>query len=556
MLHSTTHFCSKIDSLINLILLTALILFGGAFSAQAQNVLNGSFTGTTGNSITPPSWNNVLGYDPGTNLGVTPTVDVLDINFTAYFNNAAVAVSPSPDGGTWTGISSIPPDFENEAIDQVVTGFTIGTQYQLSFYAANFGGTPFIDPGVVTAYVNGTAVAVSPTLNLVANVWTTVTGTFVASATSMTVHIDAIHNTGDSGAGGYYSVDGLTIASTTPCGAGNTAPTLSQTSLCLTAATYNLTNITASNTPAGTTLTWHTGTPATNGNTVGNPSAVTSGVYYAAFYDAVNDCYSPTQSFTLNPFPVADFDAPSVCIGSPVNFIDQSTVGLGSVNQWDWVFGDGNISSAQNPTHTYTGGNTSYNVTLTVTSAAGCSNSVTLPITFANPVASFTYSPTAPDVLNPTVQFTNTSSNASTYDWDFGGLGGSTQTDPSYNFPAIPNTYTVTLIAYAGNCTDTTTALITINDVMIYSVPNVFSPDGDGINDTFLVDTENASAISVTIVNRWGEFIKELDGLTETWDGTFQGKEANEGVYFFIYTITDNAGKTIEGQGFVELIRK
>lgn len=556
MLHSTTHFRSKIDSLINFISLTALILFGGAFSAQAQNVLNGSFTGTTGNSITPPSWNNVLGYDPGTNLGVTPTVDVLDINFTAYFNNAAVAVSPSPDGGTWTGISSIPPDFENEAIDQVVTGFTIGTQYQLSFYAANFGGTPFIDPGVVTAYVNGTAVAVSPTLNLVANVWTTVTGTFVASATSMTVHIDAIHNTGDSGAGGYYSVDGLTIASTTPCGAGNTAPTLSQTSLCLTAATYNLTNITASNTPAGTTLTWHTGTPATNGNTVGNPSAVTSGVYYAAFYDAVNDCYSPTQSFTLNPFPVADFDAPSVCIGSPVNFIDQSTVGLGSVNQWDWVFGDGNISSAQNPTHTYTGGNTSYNVTLTVTSAAGCSNSVTLPITFANPVASFTYSPTAPDVLNPTVQFTNTSSNASTYDWDFGGLGGSTQTDPSYNFPAIPNTYTVTLIAYAGNCTDTTTALITINDILIYSVPNVFSPDGDGINDTFLVDTENASAISVTIVNRWGEFIKELDGLTETWDGTFQGKEANEGVYFFIYTITDNAGKTIEGQGFVELIRK
>jgi gliding motility-associated-like protein len=556
MLHSTTHFRSKIDSLINLLSLTALILFGGAFSAQAQNVVNGSFTDMTGNSVTPAGWTNVLGYDPGTNLGVTPTVDVLDINFTAYFNNAAVAVSPSPDGGTWTGISSIPPDFENEAIDQVVTGFTIGTQYQLSFYAANFGGTPFIDPGVVTAYVNGTAVAVSPTLNLVANVWTTVTGTFVASATSMTVHIDAIHNTGDSGAGGYYSVDGLTIAPTTPCGAGNTAPTLSQTSLCLTAATYNLTNITASNTPAGTTLTWHSGTPATNGNTVGNPSAVSSGVYYAAFYDAVNDCYSPTQSFTLNPFPVADFNVPSVCLGSPVSFTDQSTVGLGSVNQWDWVFGDGNISSTQNPTHTYVGGNTSYNVTLTVTSAAGCSNSVTLPVTFANPVASFTYSPTAPDVLNPTVQFTNTSSNASTYDWDFGGLGGSTQTDPSFNFPAIPNTYTVTLIAYAGNCTDTTTALITINDILIYSVPNVFSPDGDGINDTFLVDTENASAISVTIVNRWGEFIKELDGLTETWDGTFQGKEANEGVYFFIYTITDNAGKTIEGQGFVELIRK
>ncbi|ASS50232.1 MAG: hypothetical protein A3D31_11740 [Candidatus Fluviicola riflensis] len=552
----TTHFRFTIDSFIKLLPLTALVAFGSIFSTQAQNVVNGSFTDMTGNSVTPAGWSNVLGYNPGTNLGVNPTVDVLDINFTAFFNNAAVAVSPSPDGGTWTGISSIPPDFENEAIDQVVSGFTIGTVYQLSFYAANFGGTPFNDPGVVSAYINGTTVAVSPTLNLVANVWTTVTGTFVASATSMTVHVDAIHNTGNAGSGGYYSVDGLTIIPLTPCGAGTDAPTLSQTSLCLTTPTYDLNNVTASNTPAGTTLTWHTGTPATNANTVANSVAVSSGVYYAAFYDAVNDCYSPTQPFTLNPFPVADFSVPSVCLGSAVNFMDESTVGLGSVNQWDWTFGDGNTSSNQNPVHTYAGGNTSYNVTLTVTSAAGCSNSVTLPITFANPVASFTYSPTDPDVINPTVQFTNTSSNATTYAWDFGGLGNSTQTNPSFNFPNVVNTYTVTLIAYAGNCTDTTSALITVNDVMIYSVPNVFSPDNDGVNDEFQVYTENAASVSVTIVNRWGEFIKELDGLTETWDGTFQGKEASEGVYFFTYIITDKADKTIEGHGFVQLIRK
>lgn len=555
MQSTTTHLRSTIDSLIKLLPITVLIAFGSIFSTHAQNVVNGSFTGPTGNSITPPGWNNVLGYNPGVNLGVNPTVDVLDINYTAFFNNAAVAVSPSPDGGTWTGISSIPPDFENEAIDQVVSGFTVGTLYQLSFYAANFGGTPFIDPGIVTAYVNGTAVAVSPTLNLTANVWTTVTGTFVASATSMTVHIDAIHTTGNSGVGGYYDVDGLTIVPITPCGAGNTAPTLNQTAICLTTATYNLNNITANNTPAGTTLTWHTGTPATNANTVANPSAVGSGVYYAAFYDAANDCYSPTQAFTVNPLPVADFSVPSLCIGSPVTFTDESTVGIGTVNQWDWTFGDGNTSNVQNPTHTYAGANTTYNVTLTVTSAAGCSNSVTLPVTFANPVAAFTYSPTSPDVINPTVQFTNTSSNATTYDWDFGGLGGSTQTNPSFNFPNVPNTYVITLIAYAGNCSDTTSALITVNDVMIYTVPNVFSPDNDGVNDAFQVYTENAESISVTIVNRWGEFMKELNGLTETWDGTFNGKEASEGVYFFTYSITDKAGKTIDGHGFVQLIR-
>lgn len=77
------------------------------------------------------------------------------------------------------------------------------------------------------------------------------------------------------------------------CSAGTTAPTLSSTTISnvCPATTVNLTTITASNLPASTTLTWHTGTPATTANKI-TGTAVAAGIYYAAFFDATNNCYS------------------------------------------------------------------------------------------------------------------------------------------------------------------------------------------------------------------------------------------------------------------------
>ncbi|MDQ8006600.1 MAG: DUF11 domain-containing protein [Pedobacter sp.] len=64
--------------------------------------------------------------------------------------------------------------------------------------------------------------------------------------------------------------------------------------------TANLTGLTASNKPTLTTLTWHTATPATNTNKITNVTALTGTTkYYAAFYDSVNGCYSPTKEVTV-----------------------------------------------------------------------------------------------------------------------------------------------------------------------------------------------------------------------------------------------------------------
>lgn len=83
------------------------------------------------------------------------------------------------------------------------------------------------------------------------------------------------------------------------CSAGTTAPALSATTksnVCPVAA-VDLSTITVSNTPAGATLTWHTGTPATTANKITTGiTSLSAGSYYAAFFDATNNCYSTSTT--------------------------------------------------------------------------------------------------------------------------------------------------------------------------------------------------------------------------------------------------------------------
>ena len=119
----------------------------------------------------------------------------------------------------------------------------------------------------------------------------------VAAGTYYAAFFDATNNcySGTSGDGSATAV--VTATVTACCTAGTAVPSLSATTIsnvCPTA-TVNLTSITASNLPGGTTLTWHTATPATTANKIATPSAVTAGTYYAAFFDATNNCYSGTS---------------------------------------------------------------------------------------------------------------------------------------------------------------------------------------------------------------------------------------------------------------------
>lgn len=513
--------------------LSLLMVFSITYLA-AQNPTNGSFTNFTGNSVTPASWINTLGYDPSTSFGVSPSVDVLDISFSSYSGISTVPCVPSPNGGSWVGLSDLPMFNENEAIQQTVSGFVIGQTYTISYYAANFGGAPFDDEGYVRIYFNGVQIASSPLLPLLANTWVPVSTTFIPPATSGVLQIDASTTSLPSGNGSYFSVDGLsiTLSSPAPCNAGNTAPNLNQASTCI-SGNFNLTSLSASNTPAGTILGWYSGTPASVANAIGNSASVGSGTYYAAFYDEANNCFSPTSPLVLHPNPVAGFTNSEACLGLPSSFTDNSTVSTGTISQWSWDFGDGGSSTQQNPSNVYASQN-SYSVSLTVTSDVGCIDSYTaISNVIASPIASFIYSPSEPTIYSPTVNFFNTST-AGSVAWDFGDGQTSSEAQPIHTYPSSQGIYTVTLIIGSGTCSDTASATLIVQDNLIYYVPNTFTPDGDKFNPTFkpvFTSGIDPYAYSLMIFDRWGELIFESRNPQIGWDGTYNNVRVQEGVY-------------------------
>ena len=162
--------------------------------------------------------------------------------------------------------------------------------------------------------------------------------------------------------------------------------------------------------------------------------------------------------------PSAAFTFTNACANQPVVFSNGSTP-TASISTYSWDFGDASgTSSLQNPTYTYTVGNT-YTVTLVVTNNIGCTDTIkqTVPIEIA-PVANFTYS----NVCVGTVGMFNDASTVSSgtivsWSWAFGDGGTSSTQNPQYTYTTAA-TYTVNLTVVSSNsCSGTATQTINVN---------------------------------------------------------------------------------------------
>lgn len=203
-----------------------------------------------------------------------------------------------------------------------------------------------------------------------------------------------------------------------------------------------------------------------------NPSItyLTSGIYIVTLVitdDNGSDLLS--DQVTVHPFPNVNFTATNTAGCSPLttSFTDLSTSGDAAIVDWAWNFGNGTVSSEQNPVRTYSNPG-QYSVTLSVEDALGCENHIVMH-DFVNvsspPNAAFTPSLTY-NCVPSNIQFTNSSTGTAlplSYNWNFGDGGSSGQQNPSHFFQDGNHTITLT-VSDNFSCTDQASQLIIINE--------------------------------------------------------------------------------------------
>ena len=276
---------------------------------------------------------------------------------------------------------------------------------------------------------------------------------------------------------------------------------------------------------------------------------------------------SPNDSIYVNVNVIDTADATVVSInkdGCPALTVDFTVVtDYGTSFEWDFD-SDGTIDlTTTNTSINYTYQNTgTYTVTLYVYTATGCESIIVLPnhvTVHPEPIADFSYDPPVTTLLNPTINFIDESIGASNWLWNFGDNTGDTIQFPSHTYQDT-GFYLVTLVvSNANGCYDTTRTMLEIEPDYVLLVPNSFTPDGDGINETFFpvgVGIQERD-YSFLIFNRWGELIYESHNTDDGWDGTAKdrSKISPVGVYVWVIETTDLNGETHKYIGNVNLIR-
>ncbi len=252
----------------------------------------------------------------------------------------------------------------------------------------------------------------------------------------------------------------------------------------------------------------------------------------------------------------------TVCAGAPVALTGSVTAG--TPTSWHWLYTYNGASylldSTQSITTTFADSGI-YVITLIVHLSSGAIDTQRVTMyAQLTPTALFAISGMA-TVVPQSITFTNLSVNAPNgYIWSFGDnstLVQNTLSNPPHTYSAV-GTYTVSLIAFgAKGCNDTVSSPLIIADTVLLTMPNIFTPNNDGINDVFAPNAHGMKSLSCTIYDRWGIKVITLDNDNVSyWDGyTTSGVACTEGTYFYTLTATDLNTKSYNLKGFFQLIK-
>lgn len=409
---------------------------------------NPSFEGPTGSHITPEPWSN-CGNTPDTQPGFW-----------------GVTQTPS-DGNSYLGLVYGSPTWQEGASQLLVEPIVPGTNYafniDLSATDATGGGIDSTAHGVLEVWGANSTCTQTELLwssTLITQVgWQTFQVSFTPSSTYE--YLSFINN---GQVNGYLLVDNISAVVDSI----ETLQTLSHVDSVTEDCSFIFT---------GWANPTYIDSVVVNGNFVGSPLTadfidstwnadiqfsqfgfqdLVAVAYYTDNQGNASVCTTKQVTFDIQP-PVASFSATSGCSNLPIAFIDSSVAaGTGQITDWSWDFGDGNVSSQQNPTHLY-GIPGIYDVELSVTSSDGCSADTIMELTaLPVPDADFTFSEVCFGYSSNFHDFSLPFGGPLVHwDWDFGDGNHSNAEDPVHTYNTPDSFKVVLTVTDINGCLDT-----------------------------------------------------------------------------------------------------
>lgn len=320
------------------------------------------------------------------------------------------------------------------------------------------------------------------------------------------------------------------------------------------------------------TFTWtENGTVIGTGDQITVDPENTNTTYCVTLSEA---CGSPTdEECTLIYFPTpiepnAIPDLVEKCVPNPFEFTNTSANG-GEIATTIWDFGTDEYFMIEN-------GNDSislffddvgtYDLIMTTTSIYGCVYTDTIENIMRvkpKPTADFFFSANPATIFETTVFMQDKSSGDVIYwEWDSPNSNptSSNLVSPTFIFPdGVAGQYPVTLMVETElGCRDTVTYFMNVVDDILFYAPNAFTPDGDEFNQMWKPEISGIDIYNfdLFIFNRWGELIWESHDPSTGWDGTYNGKLVQDGMYVWRARVsTPYNDDKYEFSGAINLIR-
>ena len=269
---------------------------------------------------------------------------------------------------------------------------------------------------------------------------------------------------------------------------------------------------------------------------------------------------SVEHAVEIYPLPQIAFEAlPNEgCQPLTVTFDNQSTITSGYfISAYQWSFGQGATSTGTFPQTLYPDSGY-YDIELIATSSNGCDDTlyvIDAINVWPRPIAGFTTDKDEYIMFFPEVDFIDESYGATEWVWDFADGSNAYSQNPTHVYADAGNYQVVQTVYNDYGCDDEISQRVIVKPAITMYIPDAFTPNEDGVNETFSGEGVGVDEYQMWIFNRWGENIFFSASMNEPWDGTYKGKQVESGLYVYRITVIDVAKEYHEFKGEVYLMR-